>query len=182
MEFIDLKAQYEALKKPINEAVLNVMQSTAFIMGPEVELFEQELAERVQVKHCISCANGTDALVIALMAKDIGPGDAVFVPSFTFMSTAECASNVGATPIMCDVDLRTYNMDPASLEAAIERVKAEGKLRPAAVIPVDLFGQLPQTVFHLQIDHMHHMARPARPDLGIDLSYRFKMKQLQLGF
>lgn len=141
MEFIDLKAQYKALSNEINKAVLNVMEESAYILGPDVELFEQELAERAQVKHCVSCANGTDALVITLMAKDIGPGDAVFVPSFTFMSTAECASNVGATPVMCDIDLRTYNLDPESLEQAIVRVKEEGKLRPAAVIAVDLFGQ-----------------------------------------
>lgn len=141
MEFIDLKAQYQVLSKDITEAVQHVLADANYIMGPEVERFEREIAERAQVKHCISCANGTDALVIALMAKDIGPGDAVFVPSFTFMSTAECASNVGATPVMCDINLRTYNLDPDSLEQAIIRVKEEGKLRPAAVIGVDLFGQ-----------------------------------------
>lgn len=141
MEFIDLKAQYQALSKDIDAAVQHVMADANYIMGPEVELFERELAERTQVKHCVSCANGTDALVIALMAREIGPGDAVFVPSFTFMSTAECASNVGATPVMCDISLRTYNLDPESLEQAVIRVKEEGKLRPAAVIAVDLFGQ-----------------------------------------
>ena len=141
MQFIDLKAQYRALQTEINEQIQAVLEAGQFISGPQVKELEQQLAAFVGRKHCISCANGTDALVIALMAKDIGPGDAVFVPSFTFMSTAECASNVGATPVMCDINLRTYNLDPDSLEQAIIRVKQEGKLRPAAVIGVDLFGQ-----------------------------------------
>lgn len=140
MPFINLDAQYRSLKSQIDRAVQSVLNEGRYIMGPEVEAFERELAEVVQVKHCISCANGTDAMVMALMALEIGPGDAVFVPSFTFMSTAEVASLVGATPIFCDIHLRTFNLDPEDLEAKIQAVREEGKLVPKAIIAVDLFG------------------------------------------
>ena len=141
MEFINLKAQYKRLETEINDNIKKALEKGAFIMGEEVRQLEGELAEFVGVKHCITCANGTDALQMALMAFGIGEGDAVFVPTFTFMSTAEVVSLVGATPVFVDILPETFNMDTASLEAAIELVEAQGKLRPAAIIPVDLFGQ-----------------------------------------
>lgn len=140
MQFIDLKAQYKHLEGEINAGIARVLEHGAFISGPEVKEVEKELAEYVGVKHCISCANGTDALELSLIALGIGKGDAVFVPSFTFMSSAEVVSYVGATPVFVDIDLDTFNMSPASLEAAIKAVKDDGSLRPAAVMTVDLFG------------------------------------------
>jgi len=141
MEFIDLKAQYQALKKDIDEGIAEVLNQGNYILGQPVKELEKELAEYVGVKYCATCANGTDALQIALMVFDIQKGDAVFVPSFTFYSTAEVVSLVGATPIFVDVDERTFNLDIKKLEKAIEQVIQEGKLKPKAVIPVDLFGQ-----------------------------------------
>lgn len=141
MEFIDLKAQYQALKKDIDEGIAEVLNQGNYILGQPVKELEKELAEYAGVKYCATCANGTDALQIALMAFAIQKGDAVFVPSFTFYSTAEVVSLVGATPIFVDVDERTFNLDTKKLEKAIEQVIQEGKLKPKAMIPVDLFGQ-----------------------------------------
>jgi len=141
MQFIDLKAQYRHLENEIKAGIDKVLEGGAYIMGEEVRQLEAELAQFAGTKHCITCANGTDAIQIALMALNISSGDAVFVPTFTFMSTAEVVSLVGATPVFVDICEDTFNIDPESLKAAIERVEAEGKLRPAAVIPVDLFGQ-----------------------------------------
>lgn len=141
MEFIDLKAQYQALKKEIDEGIAEVLNQGNYILGQPVKSLEKELAEYVGVKYCATCANGTDALQIALMAFAIQKGDAVFVPSFTFYSTAEVVSLVGASPIFVDVDERTFNLDTKKLEKAIEQVIQEGKLKPKAMIPVDLFGQ-----------------------------------------
>ncbi len=141
MEFIDLKAQYQALKKDIDEGITDVLNCGNYILGEPVKNLEKELAEYVGVKYCATCANGTDALQIALMVFDIQKGDAVFVPAFTFYSTAEVVSLVGATPIFVDVDERTFNLDIKKLEKAIEQVIQEGKLKPKAIIPVDLFGQ-----------------------------------------
>ncbi len=141
MEFVDLKAQYKELKAEIDANIQNVLNHGHYLMGPEVAELEQQLAEYVGVKHCITCANGTDALHMVLMAWGIKKGDAVFVPTFTFMSTAEVVSLVGATPVFTDIDLKTFNMDAVSLEQQIEKVIEEGKLTPKAVIPVDLFGQ-----------------------------------------
>src|SRR4051794_37531629 len=112
-----------------------------WIMGPQVRALEEQLAEYAGVKHCIACANGTDALMIVLRAWEIGPGDAVFVPAFTFAASAEVVALVGAVPVFVDVFEDTYNIDPKSLESGIAQVKREGKLRPRAVMPVDLFGQ-----------------------------------------
>jgi UDP-2-acetamido-2-deoxy-ribo-hexuluronate aminotransferase len=139
--FIDLLAQRRRLGSRIDDAVLKVINSGAFIMGPQVQEFEAKLAEFGQAKHALSCANGTDALILPLMAWGIGPGDAVFCPSFTFAATGEVMPLVGASPVFVDVLPDTYNMDPASLEAAIAMIKAEGKLVPKAIIAVDLFGQ-----------------------------------------
>lgn len=141
MEFRDLKKQYEALKSEIDEAISNVLHSSSFISGPWVKELELQLAEYVGVKHCITCANGTDALTLALMAWEIGAGDAVFVPDFTFFASGESPAFLGATPIYVDVDKNTYNMDPDKLEAAILRVKEKREYVPRVVITVDLFGQ-----------------------------------------
>lgn len=140
MEFRDLKLQYQSLKKEIDAGIQSVISSSAFILGSEVAELEGKLADYVGTKHCISCANGTDALILALMAYGIGAGDAVFVPDFTFAATASAVAIRGATPIMVDIDLNTFNLCPISLEKAIQRVTDEGKLKPSMIIPVDLFG------------------------------------------
>lgn len=141
MEFRDLKTQYKKLKPEINSAIEEVLNGTNFISGGQVQELEKDLAEYVGVKHCITCANGTDALQLALMAWGIGPGDAVFVPDFTFFSTGEVVSAVGATPIFVDVFHDTFNMNPSSLEDAIKNVLDEKKLIPKIIAVVDLFGQ-----------------------------------------
>ena len=120
--------------------MIEVATSGAFIMGPQVKVLEQQLAQYVGVNHCISCANGTDALTLALKVWGVGPGDAVFVPDFTFFSSAEVVSLEGATPIFVDVNADTFNVDPTDLERAIRQVIDEGKLRPRVIIAVDLFG------------------------------------------
>lgn len=140
MQFRDLKTQYETLKPSIDPAIQDVITNTAFISGPQVTELEAKLADYVGRKHCITCGNGTDALSMVLMAWNIGPGDAVFVPDFTFFATGEVASFEGATPVFVDVDQATFNMDPDKLEDAIQAVLKEGKLVPKVVIPVDLFG------------------------------------------
>lgn len=138
--FIDLKAQRRRLGKRIDDAILKVVDHGAYIMGPEVRELESKLAQFCGAKHCVSCANGTDALALVLMAWGIKPGDAVYVPAFTFVATAEVVAWFGATPVFVDVLEDTFNMDPDSLEAAIGAA-ADMKLEPKAVIPVDLFGQ-----------------------------------------
>ena len=140
MQFRDLGAQYKALKPEIDAGIQAVIDSTSFILGSPVTELENKLAEYVGRKHCVACANGTEALQLALMAWDIGPGDAVFTSDFTYFASAGCASIIGATPVLVDIDLATFNMSPEALEAAIKRVIAEGKLKPKAIIPVDLFG------------------------------------------
>jgi len=139
--FIDLQAQRRRLGDPLNKAIAAAVDGGQWIMGPQVAAFEEQLAQFAGVKHVIACANGTDALSIVLRAWDIGPGDAVFAPTFTFAASAEVVALVGASPVFVDVLEDTYNIDPASLEAAIALVKREGKLRARAVMPVDLFGQ-----------------------------------------
>lgn len=139
--FIDLQAQRARIVDKIDAAVAKVIKSGAYIFGPEVKLLEGQLAEFAQAKHCIANANGTDALVLPLWAWGVGEGDAVFCPSFTFAATAEIVPWTNATPVFVDVLPDTYNMDPKSLEAAIAGIKEEGKLKPRAVIAVDLFGQ-----------------------------------------
>lgn len=142
MQFIDLKAQYAKLKDKIDTNIQNVINNADFISGPEVKELEEKLANYVGRKYCATCANGTDALTIAMKVLEIKPGDAVFVPDFTFYSTSEVVSLEGATPIFVDVDERTFNMDSKKLEKAIKQVLQEGKLNPKAIIPVDLFGQV----------------------------------------
>lgn len=140
MQFRDLKTQYAALKPQIDEAIAQVLESSAFILGKQVSELETELAQYVGKKHCISCANGTDALQLALMAWDVGPGDVVFTSDFTYFASAGSASILGATIELVDIDPRTFNMCPDALERAIQRVLAEGKLNPKVIVPVDLFG------------------------------------------
>ena len=140
MLFRDLKYQYQVLKADIDKAVVDVMQSGAFIMGQPVKELEAQLAEYVGVRHCLTCANGTDALTLALKAWGIGPGDAVFVPDFTFFSSAEVVSLEGATPVFVDVDEETFNISTSDLERAIIQTLAEDKLSPKVIVTVDLFG------------------------------------------
>ena len=140
MQFRDLPKQYEALKPQIDAAMAKVAASAHFISGPEVKELEKTLAEYVGVKHCITCANGTDAITIAMRAWGVGKGDAVFVPDFTFFSSGECPADEGATPIYVDVDEHTYNLDPVKLEEAVKKVIANGKYHAKAVVAVDLFG------------------------------------------
>lgn len=140
IQFIDLKAQQDRILPLINEAIKGVLAHGMYIMGPEVYDLEKKLAQFCGVKHAISCANGTDALALALMAKNVGPGHAIFVPSFTFAATAEVVAWMGATPIFIDVLPNTYNMDPNSLRIGIKTAQTLG-LTPMGIIPVDLFGQ-----------------------------------------
>ncbi len=140
MQFRDLPKQYEVLKDKIDAAMIGVASSAHFISGPEVKELEKELAQYVGVKHCITCANGTDAISIAMRAWGIGEGDAVFIPDFTFFSSGECPADEGATPIFVDVDKITYNLDPVKLEEAVKKVVEEGKYKTKAVVAVDLFG------------------------------------------
>lgn len=155
IEFIDLKKQYVRIQDKVEGAVIEAMRDGQFIMGPAVMKLEQRLSEYVGVRHTISCASGTDALVMALMAKGIGPGDAVFTVPFTFMASAEAIATVGATPIFVDVETGSFNLDPAALEQAIAALAtgdsehyslprigsdALAGLKPKGIIAVDLFG------------------------------------------
>ena len=138
--FIALDEQYKQLKSSIDSRIQKVLDHGKYIMGPEVAELESVLADFVGVKHVIGCSSGTDGLLMALMASEIGPGDAVFTTPFTFISTAEVVSLLGATPVFVDIDPKTYNMDPQLLESTIEKTLKEEKLNPKAIIPVDLFG------------------------------------------
>ncbi|MDP2849176.1 MAG: DegT/DnrJ/EryC1/StrS family aminotransferase [Humidesulfovibrio sp.] len=151
--FIDLKTQYSRVAGNVEQGLRAVLESGAFINGPDVVRLEKRLAEYCGTRYAVGCASGTDALMMALMALGVGPGDAVFCPPFTFMATAEVVALLGATPVFVDIDSKTYNIDPAQLETAIRAVEADdaklyplpkhaGKLTPKAVIPVDLFGLL----------------------------------------
>lgn len=140
MQFRDLKKQYQVLKPQIDKGIMDAIASGAFIMGKEVRELEASLAEYVGVKHCISCANGTDALTLALKTWNLKAGEAVFVPDFTFFATAETVSMEGATPVFVDVDKDTFNMCPIALEEAIKKTISEGKLTPRVITTVDLFG------------------------------------------
>lgn len=131
---VDLKIQYEHFKKEIDQAMLEALGNTQFILGPNVQSFEKEAAEYLGVKHAIGCASGTDALHLALLAAGIGPGDEVITTSFTFIATAEAIDYVGATPVFVDIDPRTFNIDPNLIEAAITD-------KTRAIMPVHLFGQ-----------------------------------------
>ncbi len=140
MLFRDLKRQYLALKGDIDMAMSTAMTDSQYILGPQVGQFEDELKVFTNSRHCISCANGTDALILSLMAWNVGLGDAVFVPDFTCFASVTCILVRGAEPVFVDIDLDTFNMDPDSLEAAIAEVVREGRLRPRVILAVDLFG------------------------------------------
>ena len=140
MQFHDLGAQYQALKADIDRGIAEVIAKGHFILGQEVVWLEEALAADVGRAHCVSCANGTDALVLALMLWGIGAGDAVFVPDFTYFASAACASRVGARVVPVDIEPDTFNLSPRALEQAVERVEREGRYRPAVVVAVDLFG------------------------------------------
>jgi len=142
MNFINLKKQYQKIKKGINKDILNILEKSNFILGEEVFELEKRLADYVGVKECITCASGTDALLIPLMAYDIGSGDAVFTTNFSYFATTEVISLTGASPIFVDIDKITYNIDSNDLEIQIKRIIKEDKLIPKAIISVDLFGQL----------------------------------------
>ena len=141
MQFRDLNRQYQELKTEIDAGISRVIKHTSFIMGKEVETLEKQLAGYAEVKHCISCANGTDALQLVLMAWGIGEGDAVFTSDFTYFASAGTASILGATPVFVDIEPDTFNICPDDLERKIQQVIAEGKLKPKVIVPVDLFGQ-----------------------------------------
>lgn len=155
--FIDLQAQRRRIADRIDAAVLRVVASGQYIFGPEVKRFEEELARFSNARHCLANANGTDALALPLMAWGVGAGDAVFCPSFTFAATAEIVPWFGATPVFVDIDRATYNIDPASLEAAIVGVEREGKLKPRVIIAVDLFGQPANYPALAAIAHKHRL-------------------------
>ena len=140
MQFRDLKKQYSVLKDEMDKAILEVVASSAYVMGPKIKEMETAFADYVGVKHCIACNSGTDALLLALKAWDVKPGDAVFVPAFTFFASAEVIAMQGATPVFVDVDKDTFNMDVADLKRKIEQTKKAGKLTPRVIIAVDLFG------------------------------------------
>lgn len=140
MEFIDLGAQYRALKTEIDASIQAVLNSAQFIGGPFVRELERKLAAFAGRKHCLTCANGTDALQAAFMALGIGPGDAVFCADVTMVASVEPAKMLGASIVFCDIDSRTYNLSPDSLERQVRAVCAEGKLTPKAVVAVDLYG------------------------------------------
>jgi dTDP-4-amino-4,6-dideoxygalactose transaminase len=139
--FIDLQAQRKRLGEPLMRAISEAVEGGLWILGPQVAALEEQLAAFAGVKHAVACANGTDALLLILKAWNIGPGDAVFVPSFTFAATAEVVALAGATPVFVDVLGDSFNIDSVSLESAIAMVRRGTKLAPKAVIPVDLFGQ-----------------------------------------
>ena len=140
MQFIDLKAQYEALKSEIDANIQSVLNAAQFIGGPYIKELEDKLADYVGRKYCISCANGTEALQLAFMAYGVGQGDAVFCPDVTFIASVEPACMLGATPVFCDITPDTYNLCPESLERQIKAVLAEGKLTPKLVVAVDFLG------------------------------------------
>ena len=140
INFVDLKRQYEKIGEEMQTAIDKVFEHCRFIMGPEISQLETQLADFIGVKHAITCSSGTDALLLPLMAKGIGPGDAVFTSPFTFIATAEVISLLGATPVFVDIDSKTFNMDPDKLESEIKKVVKEGRLKPKGIIPVDIFG------------------------------------------
>ncbi len=140
MQFIDLKRQYKEIEQDVNERIQKVLNHGKYIMGPEIKELEDKLAKYVGRKYSVCCSSGTDALLMPLMAWNIGTGDAVFTTPFTFIATAEVISLLGATPIFVDIDPCTYNINPDALEKEIKKVIDEGDLNPKAILPVDLFG------------------------------------------
>ena len=141
MQFVDLAAQQERIRDRIEKNIQGVLDHGRYINGPEVSQLEEKLADYAGVRYAVGCSSGTDALLMPLMVYDVGPGDAVFTSTFTFIATAEVIQLLRATPVFVDVEPDTFNMDVKSLEEAIEKTIYEGKLRPCGIIPVDIFGQ-----------------------------------------
>tara|TARA_Y100001936_G_C16036285_1_gene648783 strand:- start:439 stop:1557 length:1119 start_codon:yes stop_codon:yes gene_type:complete len=139
MQFIDLKTQQLEIREKIDQRIKKILDHGKYIMGPEVYELEERLADYVNVKHCISCSSGTDALLIPLLAMNIGPGDAVITTPFTYIATAEVIALVGATPIFCDIYDKTFNINPENLSRALDQAFSKN-LKPKAIMPVDLFG------------------------------------------
>ncbi len=150
INMVDLKGQYDKIKEEIDQAILNVVESTAFINGPEVKNFQQDLEKYLGVKHVIPCANGTDALQVSMMALGLKPGDEVIAPSFTFVATAEVIALLGLTPVLVDVDPNTFNIDPKAIEKAITP-------KTKAIVPVHLFGQCSDMDLIMDIANKHHL-------------------------
>ena len=140
MEFVDLRAQRKRIASEIDRRIGAVLEHGQFIMGPEIAVLEQKLGEWAQVEHALTCSSGTHALLLALMAEDVGPGDAVLTTTFTFIAVAEVISSIGATPVFVDIDADTFNISPESVVRAAEQVQRAGELRLRGVITVDLFG------------------------------------------
>jgi dTDP-4-amino-4,6-dideoxygalactose transaminase len=170
--FIDLQAQRRRLGADLTRAVAEAVEGGQWVMGPQVAAFEAQLAAFAGVKHAIACANGTDALLLVLRAWAIGPGDAVFVPAFTFAASAEVVALAGAVPVFVDVLEDSFNMDPASLEAAIAMVNREGGLKPRAVMPVDLFGQPADYAALTPIAAREHLAMLCDTAQGFGATWR----------
>jgi UDP-2-acetamido-2-deoxy-ribo-hexuluronate aminotransferase len=141
MQFIDLAAQQKRIRRQLEERITRVLDHGQYILGPEIRELEDGLAAFVNMPYAVAVASGTDALLMPLMVEKIGPGDAVFTSTFTFIATAEVIALLGATPVFVDIDSETFNIDPPKLEAAIVKTISEKRLRPKGIIPVDLFGQ-----------------------------------------
>lgn len=171
MEYIDLKTQYKKLKREIDRGIEEVITDAGFILGDKVQMFEELLADYIGVKHVITCSNGTAALQLIYMAKQIGYGDAVFCPDMTFIASVEPACLLGATPVFCEIDKETYNIDPLSLERQINRVVNEGKLTPKAIIVVDFLGNPADYEKIRLIAAKHHLLLIEDAAQGMGASY-----------
>lgn len=173
MDFIDLKSQYAILKHGIRDGIDAVLDHGQYVLGPEVYELEEQLASYNGVRHCVSCSSGTDALLMALMAKGIGPKDAVFVPSLTFIATAEVVEMLGATPVFVDVDEKTFNMCPVDLRRKVETIESKLWLTSKCVIPVDLFG-LPtdEEISGVAFDHGLFILKDCAQSFGASISER----------
>lgn len=174
MEFINLKKQYEVIKPVIDSHIAEIMADSRFIGGKEVGEFESKLAEYVGRKHCISCGNGTDALMLSYLAYGIKKGDAVFCPDMTFIASIEPACMLGATPVFVDIDKTSYNIDTQKLEAAIEAVKSKGVLTPKAVVAVDFLGNPADLEVISDICKRHNLIMIEDAAQGIGAMYKGK--------
>lgn len=172
MEFIDLKRQYQYLKQDIDKNIDDVINSTGFILGDKVEQFETELADFVNRKYAITCSDGTAALQLIYMAYGIGAGDVVFCPDMTFIASIEPACLLGATPVFCDIEKDSYNIDPDSLERQINQVIEEGKLRPRAIVAVDFLGNPADFSRLRQIAEKYQLLLIEDAAQGMGASYR----------
>ncbi len=170
--FIDLQAQRARIETEINSAIQRVLEHGQFIMGPEVIELEKRLADFVGANHCISLSNGTDALMLSLLALDIGPGDAVITSPFTFFATVESILSVGATPIFADIDCNSYNIAPEQVTLRIEQIQRNTDLIPKAIMPVDLFGLCAdyEAINSIAREHQLFVIQDAAQSFGATLS------------